>query len=138
MSNIMKAMLTSILIIIAIGVAVLIVVLNMNQEKTSGAQTIDDIVRYSYETPEITTDLEDGSYVKVQFQVVTDSKKAREEIEKRDFQIKNILIKELSVMTEEDFKSRLTELEATVKDKLNEIMTEGEIIDVYTIDKILQ
>lgn len=138
MSNIMKAMLTSILIIIAIGVAVLIVVLNMNQEKTSGAQTIDDIVRYSYETPEITTDLEDGSYVKVQFQVVTDSKKAREEIEKRDFQIKNILIKELAVMTEEDFKSRLTELEATVKDKLNEIMTEGEIIDVYTIDKILQ
>lgn len=134
----MKAMLTSILIIIAIGVAVLIVVLNMNQEKTSGAQTIDDIVRYSYETPEITTDLEDGSYVKVQFQVVTDSKKAREEIEKRDFQIKNILIKELAVMTEEDFKSRLTELEATVKDKLNEIMTEGEIIDVYTIDKILQ
>ena len=50
----------------------------------------------------------------------------------------NILIKELAVMNEEDFKEGLTELETAIKDRLNEVMTEGTITDVYTINKILQ
>lgn len=139
MSRLMKTMGTSILIILFVGMAAFIVVLNMTGDKDKGeAQSIDEIVKYSYQTPEITTDLNDGSFVRIQFQIITDGKDAQEEISKRDFQLKNILIKELAKLSEEDFKSGLTDLEATVKTKLNELMTEGHINDVYTISKILQ
>ena len=55
------------------------------------ADPIEDLVKYSYETPEITTDLQDGGFVRIQFQIVTDGKKAKSEIASRDFQLKNIL-----------------------------------------------
>lgn len=132
-------MITSLVILLVGAVVALVVVLNVNGKSEEGdSQTIDDIVEYSYESPEITTDLEDGTFVRIQFQIVTDGKKAKEEIAKRDFQLKNILIKELATKSEEDFKAGLSELEQTVKTKLNELMTEGKITEVYTINKILQ
>lgn len=131
-------MITTFAIILVAGIAAY-VVLNVTGEHREGeAQSIDDVVANSYESPEITTDLEDGSFVRIQFQIITDGKDAKEEISKRNFQLKNILIKELAKMDEKDFKSGLTDLEKVVKEKLNELMTEGKITDVYTISKILQ
>ncbi|WP_042223764.1 flagellar basal body-associated protein FliL [Oceanobacillus manasiensis] len=139
MSKLVKVMLSSIVILIVGAAAVFLVIVNFNKDENEGkAKTIDDIVEHSYESPEITTDLEDGSFVRIQFQIVTDSKAAKEEISKRDFQLKNILIKELAVLNEEDFKAGLSDLEGTVQSKLNEVMTDGKITDVYTINKILQ
>lgn len=139
MSRWVKIMFTSLCLLLIGTIATLVVVLNVNgSESASRGQTIDEIVEFSYESPEVTTDLEDGSFVRVQFQIVTDGKGAKNEITKRDFQLKNILIKELATKTEEDFKSGLTELENTVKKKLNQLMSEGEITEVYTINKILQ
>ncbi|MGJ9458866.1 flagellar basal body-associated protein FliL [Oceanobacillus sp. CF4.6] len=139
MSRLVKTMITSLVILLIGAIAALVVVLNVTGQSEEGdTQTIDDIVEYSYESPEITTDLEDGTFVRIQFQIVTDGKKAKEEIAKRDFQLKNILIKELATKTEEDFKSGLAELEQVVLTKLNELMTEGQITEVYTINKILQ
>ncbi len=132
-------MIATLSILLIAGVAALIVVLNVkDDENNSSAQTLDDMVEYSYQTSEITTDLEDGSFVRIQFQIITDSKKAKEEVGKREFQLKNILIKELAKMEEEDFKSGLGSLEDVIKLKLNEKMSEGKITDVYTISKILQ
>nr|WP_262985638.1 flagellar basal body-associated protein FliL [Virgibacillus halodenitrificans] len=126
-------------ILLIVAIAALIVVLNISGDKDEGkAESIDKIVEYAYETPEITTDLEDGSFVRIQFQILTDGKDAKEEISKRDFQLKNILIKELATMNEEKFKTGLTDLEAEVKTKLNAVMTEGKITNVYTVSKILQ
>lgn len=133
----MKTMVTSLAILLIVGIAAIIIILN-NQEDNNEVKSIDKIVEYSYETPEITTDLEDGSFVRIQFQILTDSKPAKEEISKRDFQLKNILIKELGKMEEEDFKTGLSTLEDEVKVKLNDLMTEGKIEEVYTINKILQ
>ncbi|OZU90314.1 flagellar basal body-associated protein FliL [Virgibacillus indicus] len=139
MSRLMKTMVTSLAIIIVCASIAFVVIWNVNGEDSKGqAQSIDDIVEHSYQTPEITTDLKDGSFVRIQFQVLTDGKDAKEEISKRDFQLKNILIKELAKLTEEDFTTGLTNLESIVQDKLNEVMTEGKITDVYTINKILQ
>lgn len=135
----MKTMVTSLSILLLGGAIVLVVILNMDDEDNpDGIQTVDEIVKYSYETPEITTDLDDGSFVRIQFQIVTDGKKARDEISKRDFQLKNILIKELATMDEEVFKSGLDELEVNLVDQLNELMTSGDVTEVYTINKILQ
>lgn len=139
MSMFMKTMVGTLVVLLIAGVVVLVVIPNVTEDEKSGsAQTIDDMVDYSYKTSDITTDLEDGSFVRIQFQIVTDSKKAKEEGQKRAFQMKNILIKELAKMDEKDFKSGLTNLEDVVQSKLNEVMTKGKITDVYTISKILQ
>lgn len=128
-------MITSLAILLVGAISVLIVVLNVE-----GAEelSIDKVVKYSYETEEIVTDLQDGTFVRIQFRILTDGKEAHEEISLRDFQLVNILIKELALMDEEAFKEGLGDLEATLKDSLNEVMTEGTITDVYTINKILQ
>ncbi|MED4476371.1 MULTISPECIES: flagellar basal body-associated FliL family protein [Bacillaceae] len=132
-------MLTSLAILLIVVIAGFVVVINVTDANDQSEELgIDKMVEYSYQTPEITTDLSDGSFVRVQFQIVTNNKDAKEEIEKRDFQLKNILIKELATKTEKDFKSNLTDIELQLKTKLNEVMTEGEVIDVYTINKILQ
>lgn len=139
MSRLVKTMITSFIILIVGGAIALIVVLNVTGQSLTGEEdAIEQLTKYSYETPEVTTDLKDGHFVRIQFQVVTDGKNAHEEISKRDFQLKNILIKELAQMEEEDFKSDLEDLESAVLDKLNELMTEGEVTDVYTTNKILQ
>lgn len=132
-------MLTSLTVILIIGISAFVVVQYVNSDEQSGkTSSIDKMEEYSYETPEITTDLKDGSFVRIQFQIITDGKDAKEEIEKRDFQIKNILIKELATLEEKDFQSGLNDLEKHIKTKLNEVMTTGKITDVYTISKILQ
>ncbi|MFD1037979.1 flagellar basal body-associated protein FliL [Virgibacillus byunsanensis] len=139
MNKLAKTMVTSLMILMLGGVIALVVVLNVTGDKNNGeARSIDDMVEYSHQTSEITTDLEDGSFVRIQFQIVTDGKKAKKEITKREFQLKNILIKELATMNEKDFKTGLSNLEDVVQLKLNEVMTSGKITDVYTINKILQ
>ncbi|MHA6251288.1 flagellar basal body-associated FliL family protein [Oceanobacillus sp. CAU 1775] len=140
MSKLVKIMVTSLVVLLIASIAALVVVLNIN---VAGADdnkelTIEELVEYSYQTPEVTTDLQDGSFVRIQFQILTDGKDAHQEVSQRDFQLVNILIKELATMNEESFKSGLDELEVVIKDKLNDVMTEGEIVDVYTINKILQ
>lgn len=138
-SGLVKTMVTSLVIIVLGGIIALVVVLNVSgNDKNGDVQSIDEIVENSYQTSEITTDLKDGSFVRIQFQIVTDGKKAKEEVEKREFQLKNILIKQLSQMNTKDFKSGLGNLEDVVQLKLNEVMTDGKITDVYTISKILQ
>src|SRR5690625_3802339 len=107
-------------------------------EDNDDPRSIDHMNKYSYETAELTTDLNDGKFVRVQFLMITDGKKGLKEIEKRSFQIKNTVIKEISLMEEEDFKSGINEVEKTNKTELNKLMTDGEITDVYTTMKILQ
>ena len=137
MSRLVKTFITSLIIILLGGTATLVILLYGEEEASTGS-TIDDMVEHSYETPEIKTDLSDGSFVRVQFKVITDGEGAKEEISKRDFQLKNILIKELGTMDEEDFRTGLSDLEEVVKSKLNELMTDGNIVDVYTISKLMQ
>lgn len=138
MSKRMRTIVSSLAIVIIGSAIAIVVMLNMDDDQHANAQSIDEVVKYSYETPEITTDLEDGSFVRIQFQIVTNGKKAREEISKRDFQLKNILIKELATMDEEVFTTGLEELEDRLIERLNELMTTGNVTDVYTIHKILQ
>src|SRR5699024_11502644 len=101
-------------------------------------QTNDEINQYDYKTNEENTELEDGSFIRIEFEIIKDGKKSLKEVEKREFQIKNLLIKELSLMSEPDFNAGLSDLESDMKDNLNELMEDGEITDVYTVSKVLQ
>ena len=139
MSKVLKITAISVASLLAIAMITVVVVLYFNNNNIESKElSIDEMNEFSYETPEVTTDLKDGVFVRIQFQLIMDSKASLKEIEKREFQIKNILIKELAVMTEEDFNAGLADLEKVLQQKLNEIMTEGTIKDVYTISKIMQ
>ena len=140
MNSLAKTLITSltILIVVALIAVVAIVYINSDTSSADDGLSIDEMNEFSYITPEVTTDLKDGRFVRVQFQLVADSKDGLTEVEKREFQIQNILIKELSVMTEEDFNAGLSDLESALKTKLNEIMEEGQIAEVYTVNKIMQ
>lgn len=132
MNRLIKIMFTSLMIIIFVSITSYLIVMKIQGDP------INDLVKYSYETSEITTDLKDGSFVRIQFQIVTDGKKAKNELAKRDFQIKNILIKELALLGEEEFTTELDKLEDLIRKRLNELMIDGNVLDVYTTHKILQ
>ena len=61
--------------------------------------------------------------------IQTDSKKAAEELTKRDFQVKNIVITELSEMTPKDLEGKAGKqyLKIPLKAKLIELMEDGEV-----------
>lgn len=140
--KVVKTALLTVAIIVILGVITFGVVFFffMDEADETAGQSIEDMNKYSYETPEVTTDLKNGTFVRIQFTIITDGSKAVAELEDREFQIQNMLIKELANKSEVDFqeKETLSNLENAIKDDLNEVMNDGKVTDVYTINKILQ
>ena len=135
--KVFKTMIGVLIVITVVGAGTLVFLLTMQGKGEDGQPSIDEIVENSLETEEITTDLKDEGFVRIQFRIVTNSKDAKEELQKRDFQLKNILIKELSNMNQQDL-SEVDNLENMLKTRLNELMMEGKVTDVYTTNKVLQ
>lgn len=138
MNRLAKTLITSLSVLLALGIVAFIVVFNFWNKDKSEALSIDEMNQNAYETPEITTDLSDGHFVRIQFQIIPDGKKGRTELEKREFQIRNIIIKEIALMTEGNFQEGLTKMEQTLQERLNEVMEDGRVVEVFTISKILQ
>lgn len=136
--KLVKTLMISILSLLVVVVIAFIGFHYFFPNKETGELSLDDMNKYSYETPEMTTDLENGTFVRIQFRFLTDGKKSAKEVSQREFQIQNMLIKELAVMSEDDFRGGLSDLEETLRDELNEVMVDGSVTDVYTINKILQ
>jgi flagellar FliL protein len=134
-------MLVIIVSITLIGVTALVVVMKfIGNEDEQKEPSIKEVVEASVDIPEITTNLTSGNIVRLSFKIETDSKKAKEELEQREFQIRDIIISELANMTAEqlDGKEGMDKLKETVKRKSNELMQEGKINKVYTTSYILQ
>lgn len=139
-SNLIKTMLIILVVIALIGAIALIAVLKLTGEKDQSTPSADEIVESSIDIPEITTNLADGRYVKISFKIQTNSKEGKEEAEKRDFQIKNIIIEELSEMKAESFKGKkgMTSFEERLKQQINQIMQNGKVEQVYITSFVLQ
>ncbi|WP_208592505.1 flagellar basal body-associated FliL family protein [Gracilibacillus suaedae] len=127
-----------VLLTITIAGAVTLYFLLNSTSNEGEAMSIDDMVKNSYTTEEIRTDLNDGNYVLIQFQFITNSNDALDEIEKREFQVKNEFIKLSVDLTAKDFQDNLSELESDMKTAMNKHMTEGQIVDVLIISKVIQ
>ncbi|MEC5271733.1 flagellar basal body-associated FliL family protein [Caldifermentibacillus hisashii] len=89
------------------------------------------------ETEEITTDLSDGNFVQIQFQLVTDTEQGKEELESRDFQIRNVLIKELTQLTANQLEN-FELVKSKIKGQINMMMIEGNVVDVLIVHKVVQ
>lgn len=121
------------------GVIVVVLLTQMDKEKPDGP-TIDEIIESSVDIPEITTNLADGSFVRITLKIQASDKKAGEELFKRDFQVKNIVIQELSEMEEKALEGKQGKItfQDAIKAQLNELMQEGEVTQVYITSYVLQ
>lgn len=139
-SKVLTIMLIILVSLTLVGVVALIVFLQLNNGDESKEPTIDEIVESSVDIQEITTNLAGDKFIRISMKVQTDSAEAAEELTKRDFQVKNILITELSEMTPEDLEGKQGKLtlESSLKTKINELMDEGEVQQVYITSYIIQ
>lgn len=142
-----KMMTISIVILVTVlllGVVgyVVITKLGGNDNETANANepSIDEIIVSSVDVPELTTNLMDNNFVRMSLKIQTNSEDAAEELLKREFQTKNIVIQTLSEMTAEDLEGKTGKIDFqnTIKVQLNELMQEGEVQKVYITSYIIQ
>ncbi|MDG5788182.1 flagellar basal body-associated protein FliL [Evansella sp. AB-P1] len=136
--NIMLVILSTLTLM---GVLTIVLYTQFFQEtKAESELTIDEILRVSVETDEITTNLLSNHVIRSKFVFQLDNTRATTEFEKRDFQIENIIIQELADMKESDFRGSkgILELEKIIRDRVNEIMDDGYVVQVYMNARVIQ
>lgn len=139
-------LLTVILIILVtitlVGIIILALVwqFNKNDDKADEEPSIDEIIESSVDIPEITTNLAGRQFIRISLKIQTDSPKAAEELAKREFQVKNIVLHELSEVTQESFEGKAGKqaFEDSLKSLLDPLMQDGEIEKVYIVSYIIQ
>ncbi|MEJ9211007.1 flagellar basal body-associated protein FliL [Bacillus smithii] len=139
-NKLLTIMLIILTVITLAGAVALVIMLKSNSGHQGKEPDINQVLECSVDVPEITTNLASNDFIRISFKIQTDSKKAKEELEKRDFQTKDIIIELLSGMRAEDLKGaagkeRLAEM---LKSRLNEVMQEGKIVKVYITSYIIQ
>lgn len=139
-----KLLTISLIILVSItliGVVALILIMNFNKGEEGEAEpNIDEILEASVDIEEITTNLSGRHFIRISLKIQTDNKKAGEELQKRDFQVKNLVIQELSEMTAKDFEGKAgkQQFEEAIKSQLNQLMQEGQVEKVYIVSYIIQ
>ncbi len=127
--------------VILIGGVILFVLLTQFNKPTGAVEpSIDEIVEATVEVPEITTNLADNRVVRLSLKIQTTSKEAGAELTKRVFQVQNIAIQELSEMEKKDLEGKQGKqiFQKSLKTRLNELMQEGEVQEVYFTSFITQ
>lgn len=139
-NKVVMTMLVLLLVITLAGAGAFIYIWKFTGDEKEKEPSIEEILESSVDVEEITTNLAADNFIRISFKIQTDSKKAKEELEKRDFQVKNIIIQELSEKTTEDLKGKngQIKLENDLKDKINELMQEGKVVQVYIVNSLLQ
>lgn len=140
-NKLMMIMMILMSVILLAGTIAVVMILKLSGENAAEeGPSIDEVLEASVDIPEMTTNLASDDFIRISFKIQTDSAEAMEEMKKRDFQAKNIIIKKLSEMTAEDLKGeagkeKLTEM---LKSELNSIMKGGKVEAVYITSYIIQ
>ena len=95
MKNGVKLLIISMLIVIIILAAGLYLFCQKTVEGTENESSVDEIIANSVEIPELTTNLASDHFIRIAFTIQTDSKKTKQQLEKRNFQVNNTIIKQL-------------------------------------------
>jgi flagellar protein FliL len=122
------------------SIAVIVTLKYTDQASTQKGPSIDDVIKTSVDVTDIKTNLKSNNYISISFKIQMDSKKAAEELQKRDFQVKDIIINELSNMNAQDFEGTqgLNTLETNIAKQIDLLMESGHVVKVYTTSKVLQ
>ena len=137
--KLIQTMILILLVIALIGTGA-VVYITKYSGKSSKGPTIDDVLKYSVDVSEITTNLASDNYAKMAFKIQTDSKKAKDELTKRDFQVRNLIIEELSEKKAKDLQGKAgkLQLQDALKTKINQVMQDGKVVQVYITESLLQ
>jgi flagellar protein FliL len=130
-----------IMAVLTIAAVALFYYINHKTESASKPPSISDIVDHlSVETEEITTNLKDNKFIRIKFTMQVSNEDAKTELENRQFQVKNAILYLLSNMGEKDLEGQngLKKLESTLQAKINALMESGDVVHVYTTEKIIQ
>jgi flagellar protein FliL len=138
-----KVLTISLIILVCItlvGVIALILVMQLNNDDKAAEPTIDEIIENSVDVEEVMTNLAGKQFIRISLKVQTDNKKAAKELAKREFQVKNIVIQELSEMTPQDLEGKVGKqaFEDSIKSYLNPLMQNGEVQKVYMTSYVIQ
>lgn len=138
-----KLVMIMVILLVAItlvGAIAVVIVLKFTGDKEHKEPSIDEVVEASVDIEEMTTNLASDDFIRISFKIQTESTKAKEELEKRDFQVKNIIIQELSGKTSEELKGKegKIKLQDDLKSKINTLMQEGKVEQVYITQSLLQ
>ncbi|PQD95860.1 flagellar basal body-associated protein FliL [Pradoshia eiseniae] len=127
-------------VLILMGAGGAIYSMKYMDDRAQTQPSIDEVIKLSVEVPEITTNLKDDTLIQISFMIETDDREAREELEKREFQIKDIVINELSEIEARQLKGKKAkqEMEDKLTEQINGLMQEGEVVEIYTTSSILQ
>jgi flagellar protein FliL len=139
-NKLVMIMLVMLVAIMLVGGIAIVTVMKLTGEDGEKGPSIDEVLEASVDIPEVTTNLASNDFIKISFKIETDSEKAKEELQKRDFQVRNIIIYELSEKKSEELQGKegKMNLEETLKAKLNGLMQEGKIKKVYITGSLLQ
>ncbi|WP_299740864.1 flagellar basal body-associated protein FliL [Rossellomorea sp. y25] len=123
-----------------VGVIALVVILKFSGDEETKEPSIEEVIENSVDIPETTTNLMSNDFIRISFKIQTDSKKAKSELEKRNFQVNNIIIEELSELKAEELQGKKGKelIETRVKDKVNSLMQEGMVERVYITSMMIQ
>lgn len=111
----------------------------INGKSKEKEPTIDEILETSVNVNDITTNLLDDRYIKLSLTVETNDAEAKQELEKRDFQVRSMILSELADMKSGDLQGKegKRKLEEMMKVKMNELLQNGEIKKVYITSYIV-
>lgn len=139
-SKTMTIMMISLATITLVGVISLVVLLKFSGNEEAKDPSIEEVIENSVDIPEMTTNLMSNDFIRISFKIQTDSKKAKKELAKRDFQVNNIIIEELSELKAEELQGKKGKelVETKVKDKVNSLMQEGAVEKVYITSMMIQ
>ncbi|WP_102271451.1 flagellar basal body-associated protein FliL [Cytobacillus massiliigabonensis] len=140
-NKLVMIMIIMLVAITLVGAVAVIVVKQLNNESSGSKEpSIDEVLEASVDVPQLTTNLASNDFIRISFKIQTDNKKAKEELEKRDFQVKDIIIQELSEMTAENIQGKegQTKLKEALKEKINGLMQKGKVEEVYITESLLQ
>ncbi|WP_096435402.1 flagellar basal body-associated protein FliL [Alteribacter populi] len=140
-NRLVNIMLVILVTVTLIGVIALVVITQFLQPTSAdGEPTIDEVIELNVETEEITTNLLSNDIIRSKFVIQLDAQTGKDEFEKRDYQIENIIIQELSDRKASDFNgsSGILDLEEHLKRRFNEVMQSGEVVDVYMRERVIQ
>ena len=139
-NKLLMIMLMMLVAITLVGAIALVIVMKFSGDDETKKPTIDDVLEASVDIPQITANLASDDYIRISFKIQTENKKAKEELQKRDFQVKNLIIQELSEMKAEDIQGKegQIKLQEDLKTKINGLMQEGKIVQVYITESLLQ
>ncbi|KRE05448.1 flagellar basal body-associated protein FliL [Priestia megaterium] len=122
------------------SIAVIVTLKYTEQASTEKGPSIDDVIKASVDVTDIKTNLKSNNYISISFKIQMDSKKAAAELQKRDFQVRDIIIKRLSDMSAKDFEGvqGLSTLETDIAKQIDQLMENGHVVKIYTTSKVLQ